>query len=160
MYIMGPLSNVNSIQQHIKASKFKCQSKGSKYEVYEVIFLPNRILIDVDNGCVPALVPGRDGNEQVPVSRRYKFRPLSKILLYLKVRVPFSSACEFGPYYSHLGIARTKSDLRRLFNLRAGFDADDEGSVRVVAVRQIDVAGLSTEGCPIAKQVRLLPSVI
>ena len=59
-------------------------------------------------------------------------------------------APELGPYYVHLGHAKTLVDLRKLFELRLGAEGD---ALRMEVVRYTGKEGKTSEDCPIAKWV-------
>jgi len=59
-------------------------------------------------------------------------------------------APEMGPYYVHLGHAKTLIDLRKLFEARLGVEGE---ALRMEVVRFTGKEGKTSEDCPIAKWV-------
>ena len=66
--------------------------------------------------------------------------------------VPEEAEAKSGPYYTHLGVARTLAELRSTFEARLGVSGK---AVRIEKVRYCGKEGKSKLGCPIAKYVSL-----
>ena len=58
-----------------------------------------------------------------------------------------------GPYYVHLGHARTLQDLRKLFEERSGVTGD---ALRMEKIKYVPREGKTIQGCPLAKYVSSL----